>query len=178
MEFNYEKFKNLVHYIAYAADRSDLGATKLNKSLWYADIMAYLLTGQAITGEIYIKQQYGPVPKHVLQAVEELQVEGKIYVRDAAFFGYRKKEYIALKSPEVSSFTAREMAIIDQVVEHVCRGHTARSISDLTHDDAWKLAEIGEELPYYTIYAAHAGELDEEDVAWAKASIQEMGASG
>jgi hypothetical protein len=55
MEFNPNKFKALVHYICYRADKDDLGATKLNKTLWYVDLWVYLINGSPMTGETYIK---------------------------------------------------------------------------------------------------------------------------
>jgi hypothetical protein len=173
MEFNSDKFKALVHYICYRADRADLGATKLNKTLWYADLWTYLMHGTSMTGEGYIKQQFGPVPKHILSSLEELQTEGKIAVRDAEFFRYEKKEYIALKRPDLSLFSGEEISIVDELINMICRGHTARSISDKTHDRIWELADIGEEIPYYTAFAGSLGEIDQNDITWAHRSISE-----
>jgi hypothetical protein len=62
MKFNNKKFSNLVHYICYKCDDpSQLGATKLNKILWYCDMFSYRWNSESMTGENYIKRQFGPV---------------------------------------------------------------------------------------------------------------------
>ena len=33
----------------------------------------------------------------------------------------------------------------------ICSRYTAKSISEKTHDIIWKLADIGEEIPYYAV---------------------------
>jgi hypothetical protein len=173
MEFKSDKFKALVHYICYKADRANLGATKLNKTLWYADLMTYLMHGTSMTGEGYIKQQFGPVPKHILPILEDLQTECKITIRDADLFRYEKKEYIALKRPDLSLFSGEEISIVDELINVICCGHIAKSISDKTHDRIWELADIGEEIPYYTVFAGSLGQIDQNDIAWAYRSISE-----
>lgn len=43
MAYNAEKFKALVHYICWKVeDPRQLGATKLNKILWFSDVLTYL----------------------------------------------------------------------------------------------------------------------------------------
>jgi hypothetical protein len=56
-----EKFKALVHYIVASCDDPQrLGATKLNKVLWFADAFSYRATKNSITDETYVKRQRGP----------------------------------------------------------------------------------------------------------------------
>ena len=73
---DWAKFKSAVHYICDKAssDPSVLGAIKLNKVLWYSDVINYLITGKPITGETYIKRQHGPVPKDIIRAIDELSI--------------------------------------------------------------------------------------------------------
>lgn len=168
-DLDWAKFKTVVHYICFKChDPSVLGATKLNKVLWHSDVLAYKERGQVITGEKYIKHQYGPFSPHLEEAVSELVQEKAIIVRDAEFFDLTKKEYIALKKPDISSLKAEEVSWIEDMINYVCHKNTARSISKSTHDDIWEMAVIGEELPPYTVFCATLGEITEKDVAWAK----------
>lgn len=151
-----DKLKELVHYIiARCEDPNILGSIKLNKVLWVSDLSAYVRWGQPITGEHYIKQQFGPVASTV-GIFRELQAEGKIVVREREVFGNTKTDYIALIQPESISkrFTADEISLVDQAIEFVCLKHTAMGISDKTHDVIWELAEIGEEIPYEAMWAS------------------------
>jgi len=166
---NWEKFKSLVHYICdKAEDPSCLGSVKLNKVLWYSDSIQHMLTGSSITGETYVKRQHGPVPLHVVKAVNELVSEKKIARGRVDYFGFIKTEFIAIKESDVAAFSAEEIKLVDTAFEHVCMNHTARSISDETHGVIWQIANMGEVIPLSTIFASNVGEVDEDDVAWAQ----------
>ncbi len=174
-----EKFKRLVHYICWrVSDASKLGAIKLNKILWYSDTFAYRLYGEPITGAIYIKQKNGPVPKHVLIALRQLEAEGKVVVRETEFFGYKKKEFIALQPPDPAAFAEREVKIIDDVIVSICDHHTGTSISDLSHDQIWDAASIGEELPMFSTLAATEGEYTDDILVWADSVLNSQKESG
>src|SRR6266436_422053 len=111
MEINREKFKSLVHYICWrCSDPTKLGAVKLNKALWRADFRAYLELGEPVTGETYVKRQYGPVPSDILQALRELKDEGKLSIRDVEFYEKEKKEFFALTRPDLSTFDPEEVS--------------------------------------------------------------------
>ena len=61
-----EKYKHFVHHIIEESSNPDmLGAIRLNKALWFSDIVSYLDCGESITGEIYVKNHYGPTPKNI-----------------------------------------------------------------------------------------------------------------
>lgn len=172
---NREKFKALVHYIcAKCDDPSRLGSTKLNKILWYAETIAFLNTGEPLTGARFVKRQFGPAPTAILPILQELEDEKAILIKNVSFYGFPKREFISLRQPSVTEpFTPEQVAIIDEVIEAICDTHTARSIVDLSHDEIWEMASIGEELPVYTVLAER-GEVTEEDAAWADAKIAEL----
>jgi hypothetical protein len=172
--YNGEKFKNLVHYVcSKCPDPRSLGATKLNKILWYSELQAYLKLEKPISGARFVKRQFGPVPVAIVPVLEELQREGALVVRDVEFFGKPKKEYISLREPELADFTAEEISIVDEITEVICERHTAASISERTHDDIWRMAEIGEDIPLPTVFAVK-GEVTERDIAWADSKIAEL----
>src|SRR5438552_3689164 len=98
---NREKLKALVHYVAARCeDPRVLGSIKLNKVLWLSDLHSYVTTGTPITGERYIKRQFGPVAASMVGILTELQQEEKLIVREIeAPNGKIKTDYIALKRP-------------------------------------------------------------------------------
>lgn len=167
-----DKFKNLVHYVcSIAPNPKVLGATKLNKILWYSELNSFLSLGKPITGAKFVKRQFGPVAKATLPVLENLRSEGAIIIIDTEHFGKPKKEYISVRRPDLSSFTPEEISIITQVTEVICTRHTASSISLASHDDIWEMAEIGEDIPLSTVFAVR-GEVTEDDVAWADEIIE------
>jgi hypothetical protein len=162
-----EKFKTLVHYICWKCDDpSKLGATKLNKIIWFAERSWFLKTGEAISGVKFVKQERGPVPNAILPVLDSLVEEHRLVIREGRSYSYPRREFISLIEPEFEIFSAKQVSLIDDVIQAVCHKYTANSISDLTHDEIWDLAEIGEEIPLYTTLAKH-GELQAEDIEWA-----------
>ncbi len=170
--FDKPKFKDLVQYVCWRCkDPTKLGATKLNKILWFVDREMYLRTGRPVTGSPYVKRQFGPVPKSINAAISELEGEKVLSTREVEYFGKLKREFFARSAPDLARFSPDEISLVDEIVDIVCGEHTAKSISEATHDRVWSLAEIGEEIPYFTVFADRPGELTEDDVAWITAEV-------
>lgn len=167
MQRNREKIKSLAHYVISQCPNPEvLGSIKLNKVLWVSDLWAYVARGEPITGEHYIKRQFGPVVASMVGILDELKVEERIAVRQAPRGG--KVDYFALTEPDLSLFTAEEISLVDDAIRFVCLEHSANEISERTHDIIWKLAEIGEGIPLHAMLASELGEVTPEDVEWAK----------
>jgi hypothetical protein len=166
------KFKNLVHYICAqrSSDPSSLGAVKLNKILWLSDFRAYYRLGDSITGARYVKRQFGPVPHQIMPVLNELQSEGAIEIKDVSHFGKTKKEYVVRYGASID-FRDEEKEIVDKTIKFICDGHTAASISEVSHDHIWKAAEDGEEMPYYTVFSI-PGKITEDELEWAKMQLE------
>jgi Protein of unknown function (DUF4065) len=168
------KFKALIHYVcAQAPSLLSLGAVKLNKILWFSERDCYL-RGEPISQVPFIKLQHGPVPKGMERYLDELQEDGALLVRDTEWNGKPKREFISLREPSVDGFTSRQVSLINHAIHSICRGHSADSISKVSHDEIWDLAQMGEEIPFYAAFGKR-GEIKEEDIVWAKQQMQELG---
>jgi hypothetical protein len=169
-----QKFKHLVHYIISSRrhDPDSLGAIKLNKILWLSDLRAYHQTGESITGARYIKREFGPVPASVMPVLHELEVEGSIRIREAPHYGKQKTEYVDL-SPVTSDYFLQpvEIEIVRHTIDEVCDRHTAKSISEASHDHVWEAAADGEEIPHYTVFA-RPGVVAPTDIQWAQIMLE------
>ena len=116
-----DKLRALVHYVCYRAPSPErLGKTKLNKILYYSDIEAYVALGGPITGETYVKHQYGPVSQHIDEVLEELEKERLIAIAEASGYHvysgqpYMQWQYVSLRRPDISRFKAEEVAIVEE----------------------------------------------------------------
>lgn len=162
-----ERLDSLVHYIcAFVDNPSQLGATKLNKILWYSDVLAYLQRGASISHATYKKEKFGPVPKGIMASRNRLAISNRVVVRQAPFFGYAQTQLIALTRPDISMFSSEEIAFVDGVATVIRDEHSAASISLATHDKVWECAEIGEEIPLYAVLGAKLEEVTEDDLEW------------
>lgn len=176
MGYQPNKFEALVHYICWkCSDPSKLGAIKLNKVLWFSDTIAFAQIGASITGVLYVKQKFGPVPKPIMPVVRALVQKSILRVEEVKYFGRAKKQYISLMEPDSSIFTADQLEIVDNVLVAITTQHTATSISELTHDAIWKLATIDEVMPHSAILASKFGKISDQDTIWARSRLELLG---
>jgi hypothetical protein len=172
VQFDKPKFKRLVHYIIWKVGKHDwFGATKLNKVLWFVDARAYTLTGKPITGETYVRGPFGPLPEHIDPVQKELVQERRIRITKEG----KLTRLVALVPAEDNWFSDPELQSIDWWANHIAKDHTAESISEETHDYAWEIAKMGEELPLYAYRVARIKEPSEEDLKRLKDRAKELG---
>ena len=167
--FDRSRFKTVVHYIISQCDPDTLGNVKLHKILYFSDMIHFVSEGQPLTGVDYLKQQFGPVARNLSWALAELAKQGDIVVQASDYFGFEKKNYESSTLPDMSRFGNDQIALLNDVIDYVCR-HSAREISDLSHNIAWEVAELGERIPYAAAMAFAPSEFveDEGDIAEAR----------
>lgn len=146
---NDEKFKELIVYISRRSEADPgFGATKLNKLLFFADFMAYLVYGHAMTGQEYQCLPYGPAPRRMLPIRAEMKLAGDIAIRKAEFYGRQQERSLALREANLEEFTAGEIALVERIISDWW-GRNGTSITDVSHRFiGWRCAEIGETIPY------------------------------
>ena len=167
VQFNKTKFKQLVLYICANCPPDQLGAVKLNKVLYFADMMKFAGTGSPLTGARYRKRPYGPTTDALLPTLRELEREDAIHIEEMNYFGYRKKVYIPISAPDTTIFNESDLQLIDDIIAFVCHNNTAKTISELSHNKAWELAEPSAEIPYHTAYYLFPSLVSEETREWA-----------
>jgi hypothetical protein len=168
------KFEELILYIARESQEDRrCGATKLNKILFYADFLAYRKLGRPITGQKYQKLERGPAPKRVMPVIEELISGGACAWAERSYFGFPLKKLLALREPDVSVFSAEELDIARTIISELWELN-ATEVSDLSHRFVgWQAAEIGEEIPYETVFVGEPRPLSPEEEAWAHEVIED-----
>jgi len=166
--------------ILYIADKCEydprFGATKLNKILFFADFIAYERFGNAITGARYQKLKHGPAPRLLPRVRQQLLDADDVIEKPVKIYDYNQHRLIARREPNLDRFQAREIAVIDQVID-LLREMTAEEASEFSHRfRGWQLAEIGEDIPYSTVYLADGPpELSEDEVAEARDLARQIG---
>ncbi|MCH8168861.1 MAG: SocA family protein [Proteobacteria bacterium] len=172
-QFDRNKFLDVVHYIAGSCRPEELGRVKLHKILYFADMHCFLAFGKPLTGENYIKQKFGPTARHLQSALRELEQDGRVQVSERSYHGYPKQDFIAQKSLNQSALPAEEIKLLDDVIDFVC-ARTAREISELSHNEAWRLAEMGESIPYFMAYSFVPTEITDDDREWARQETERV----
>lgn len=166
-----EKLKAVAHFIISECRNApeQLGATRLNKVIWFADVISFQTEGLSITGEAYVKRQYGPVPRHILQALRSLENDGSISIREPEV-EYEVRRFYLLRSPASQALSEGERRILQDVLNAIL-GITANKISEMTHDQIWEAASAGEEIPLEATLVAIPGEITEDIQMWAKGVV-------
>ena len=167
-------FYKLVHKIIHdcSDDPDQLGAIRLNKILWFSDVMAYHLDGKPITKEIYVKRQFGPAPQRIVPVLNDLESNGSISI-DQPEFEFQPTRYTSHKAPKHLSLGNREAHIISTVQDAVL-GKSASQISEMSHDMIWELANEGEPIPLFATLAATRGEITQDTFDWAEEKMRKV----
>jgi len=175
-DFNFPKFKELVLYVCHRCGPDHLGNVKLHKVLYFSDMFAYIRKGHPISGETYIKQQFGPTARHLGLALRELQSEGAVTITEVDYFGFRKKEYRAARAPDLRAMQDRgEVELVNAVCD-LLMDKSAREVSELSHGVPWQVAGMGQEIPYHTAFSLMPTEVTDEDMVWAKGEVVRLAA--
>lgn len=175
-EFDREKFKRLVHYVAWRTQNvPGFGGTKLNKVLWFADARMYMDRKRPITGATYIREKHGPVARDMMKVQRELSQNNVISLIKEPFFNRQINRIRANVRPDTSIFEDKELREVDYWIKHISTEHTAESISEHSHDYTWEIAKMGEEIPYYAIYASRLREPTDEEMEWAQNEAERLG---
>jgi len=145
---NLQRLADAAHYVIARTEPEKLGATKLNKILWYADLEHYRRTGRSITGlRAYRRMPRGPVPLDIDRAIALLKRDGRIVERKSKVHDYERREFIWLKDPDLSIFSPLELDLINRFIDQI-RDLSAAEISEITHEDElWKELENGDTMP-------------------------------
>ena len=166
-----DRLTTTTHYVIARSQPDKLGAIKLNKVLWFADLIAYRTRGKTITGsETYIKRQFGPVPDGIVPTISKLERDGKIIVRNVETPVGPRREFLWIQKPDVKSFEPEEIDVLHDVIDWICNDESAKSISAKTHDALWDETEIGGHMSVKA-GAVVPNEISPEAIEWAKAQF-------
>lgn len=168
--FDDRKFRNLVLYIGQRAwDDATLGKTRLYKTLWLSDFLAYARLGHSITGAEYVHMPQGPGPDNAEELLQRMRDSGDIQFRTEPRFAYAIQRPLAQSEPELDEvFAPSEIAIVEEVLRQF-EGQSAVDTSEWSHDHSvgWRLTSDGERIPYETIFLSSEAPT-RDDERWAK----------
>jgi hypothetical protein len=126
------------------------GAIKLNKLLFHCDFSAFLTFGEPITGQEYFALPQGPAPRHLKPVTDKMRKKEELAYKEVPYYGHLQKRPIALRSANLSVFSAAQVDLVRQTVQKFWN-MSATEISDQSHIFlGWKVAQEKETIPYST----------------------------
>jgi transcriptional regulator with XRE-family HTH domain len=143
------KFKNVLLYILErCAGKPNVGETVLYKLLYFSDFNYYELYEEHLTGAMYRKLPYGPVPQKIETIIGQMMEKGMIQRMKTEYYGKMQTRYIPLAKADLTELKASEKEVIDKVIEQLS-DWSASAISNYSHKDMpWLASKEGEDINY------------------------------
>lgn len=176
MKFDAEKFKALVVYVIWkTTDVRNFGLTKLNKTLWFAEARIFEAYGRRLTGETFTRRQFGPVPIHLGDVLDQLVDAGVVQTTTEQVYDHQAKRYSTQSPPEISIFDIEDLQLIDWWIGHIANDHTAVSISEKSHDYGWRIVPEGDELPLKAFLASRIRHpMSDDELRWVEDAAKDV----
>lgn len=169
-----ERLRELILYISFKSQKDERYCkTKLNKILFFADQLSYRKYGTAIMGGKYQKLKWGPAPHQMKPVLDSMENSKVLAVQLADYYGQPQERPIALREADLSKFSGRDIATIDQAIDFFWE-YTATEISKQSHAIAWRTVEEKQPIPYESAYLSNEP-VTERDVAIYKELAQKYG---
>ncbi len=141
------KTRKVAHYIIAHTEPSQLGATKLYKVMWYADVLHYRRYGETISGQVsYVRMDKGPVPNGIYEALDSLKDNQTVFEQQTPAPVGNRREFICLKRAEASWFSSTEIETLHEAIDVIVR-LSAKEASNRTHGPIWEELLNGEQMP-------------------------------
>lgn len=143
------KFKQVLLYILErCAGKPNVGETLLYKLLYFCDFNYYELHEEHLTGAVYRKLPYGPVPQKMNVIMADMMEKGELKKFKAKYHHYEQTRYMPLVKPDLTQLNGAEKEIIDRVIEQYSDWSGA-AISEYSHKDMpWKATKEGAVINY------------------------------
>jgi len=145
-------FKDVVLYISeQLADDPTFGSTKLNKILYFADMDAYRLLGEPITGAVYQRNHHGPTAVEYLPMLDEMQREELVTVSSAKVVDHDQGIVQSTHKflSRIERLSAEHRNILDARITEF-RSYNNTEASDESHKRSagWLARDLYETIPY------------------------------
>lgn len=143
-----EKLAELILLVAREAG-GVVGATKLNKLLYFSDFSAVRRLGRPISGVEYQRLPFGPAPRCLQDVRARLSTSRAARVEETFdAFGHSTVELRPLREADLGAFDHEEIQLVKEVVAQL-QAMTAVELSELSHREAgWQLVSEGATIPY------------------------------
>lgn len=144
-----DKFKNVLLYILEkCAGKPNVGETLVYKLLYFSDFNYYEIYEEHLSGAVYRKLPFGPVPKNVDMIINGMIDDGEIQRIKAKYHDYSQTRYIPLVNADLTQLKASEKVVIDKVIDQFS-DWSATAISEYSHKDIpWMASKDGKEIDY------------------------------
>lgn len=154
MVANFDKYKQMILLYLRNSGKSGIRRTKLAKLIYLADFAWFYYHLESMSGMLYRRLPYGPVPDAYFRALLELEEEGKITVTtdntdDKVSYTYYESS--SNKAQKLTAVSSDEEALMDKVFAH-WKDKNGSELVNFTHNQLpWAICHENEIIPYALI---------------------------
>lgn len=156
-ELQVNKLRSVLLYILErCAGKPNVGETVLYKLLYFSDFNYYELYEEHLTGSVYRKLPYGPVPQNIDLVINQMIERGELQRIKTEYHGYAQTRFLPLIKSDLTKLLASEKDVIDRVINQMS-DWSAASISNYSHKDMpWFASKDGEVIDYELVFYREA----------------------
>jgi len=152
-KINEKKYKNAVLFFAKRIQNGTLGKVKLMKLLYYLDFDFFEKYGRSVTGDEYLRFEYGPVPRMGEKILKQMAGQELKITRRKIATGVNDQLHIeAVKDFDVAIFTKEELLMLEEIADK-WEKFTGTEMKNASHGEApWIATKPNDVVDYNLAY--------------------------
>ena len=162
-KMNTSKYQNAILYFIKYCNNQYLGATKLNKLLYYLDFISYRDRKKSVSGDSYLHLQYGPVPEHVDEILADLQKKKLLNIQRYSYKQNDTFNFRLEREPDMNAFDKYEKDLLENICKEFELWNTEKIVNQTHLEAPWFYSKPYEKVDYE--YAKDIEFFIEPDVA-------------
>ena len=128
---------------------TDLGRTKLNKAMFYADFSCFAESSCSMSGLMYARATRGPIVEQYDTVFGQMVREGHLVEESVSYGPIDAAVFKPNEDFDPSLFTGSELRILERVAQFVNSFATAKELSEYSHEERlWVENDNGDALSY------------------------------
>ena len=132
-----------------ARNCANLGRTKLNKAMFYADFSCFADTACSMSGLMYARATRGPIVDQYDTVFGQMVREGHLLEESVSYGPIDATVFRTDEEFDASLFTSQELQILEKVAAFVNSFATAKELSEYSHKEKlWIENDDGKPLSY------------------------------
>ncbi len=153
VKINEKKYKNLILFFANKIRNGTLGKLKIMKLLYFLDFDYFEKYGKSVSGDEYLRFDYGPVPKMAKRILEKMNGKDIKITKKKIGSGYNDQQHIeALKDFDVNLFSKEELLMMEEIANKWER-FSGAEMKNASHGEApWIATKPNNVIDYNLAY--------------------------
>lgn len=157
-----KKYKNIILFFANRIKNGTLGKLKTMKLLYFLDFDFFEKYGKSVSGDEYLRFEYGPVPRMAEKIIKEMSGKEIKINNKKIGFGYSDQKLIEpLEYFGINLFSKEELIIMEETADK-WEKFSGAEMKNASHGEApWIATKPNDVIDYNLVYYRNKyGEMD------------------